>query len=155
MHDLGELIAWNDAHKDRELTLFGQDLFAKAQAKGPLTSGAYKKLKSELKAEVSAGVDKPLDKDHLDALVAVTIGPPWLIDHVNGDGSPGGSTSLAAVSGYPSVTVPIGLVRGLPIGLSFIGRAFSEEKLLALAYALEQARGSRPVPRYLPTVADP
>ena len=98
------------------------------------------------------GIDAAFGKHKLDALVVLTSGPPHLTDLVNGDADTGGSSSLAAVAGYPSITLPAGWVSGLPVGISFIGRAWSEPTLIRLAFGLEQALGKRRPPRFLPTV---
>ena len=125
-----------------------------AQKKGPLTGAAYRKALANNHLMAGArGIDATMRKYRLDALVAPTQGPSWLIDLVNGDAGGGGSfTSPAAVAGYPHVTVPTGFVRGLPIGISFVGRAWSEPTLIKLAYSFEQAVKARKVPRFLPTI---
>ncbi|MEO7964762.1 MAG: amidase, partial [Gemmatimonadaceae bacterium] len=131
---------------------FGQEIFLQAEKKGPLTSPAYRKalaLCQRLTRE--QGIDLVMKKYRIDALIAPTGGPAWVTDLVNGDHTSGGSSSLAAVSGYPSVTVPAGAVFGLPVGLSFIGNAWSEGKLIRLAYGFEQERRARFAPRFLPT----
>jgi len=111
-----------------------------AQAKGPLSDPVYLEALAASKRIARKGIDKALEADNLDALIAPTRGPAWLTDHINGDQSSGiSSSSLAAVSGYASITVPAGDVVGLPIGISFIGGAFSDAGLIQLAYAFEQA----------------
>jgi amidase len=143
------LIEWNQSHADAEMPLFGQELFIDAEKKGPLTTAAYRKARDAcVRLSRKDGIDATMSKHRLDALVAPTQGPAWLIDWVNGDSSSGGCSTAAAVSGYPHVTVPMGQVRGLPVGLSFFGRAWSEARLLALAYAYEQASHARKPPTY-------
>lgn len=153
VHSLKEAIDFNERHKDRVMPYFGQEIFLQAEAKGPLTDAAYKKaLETCRRYSRKEGLDAVLAEHKLDALIAPTGGPAWLIDLVNGDAPSGGSSSLAAVSGYPSITVPAGSAFGLPFGLSFIGPAWSEAKLIKYAYAFEQATKVRKVPRFLPTV---
>ena len=144
-----DLVAWNEANKAREMPFFGQEIFVRAAAKGPLTSDAYVKLKAELQRRARAGIDSALVKHHLDTLVAPTCGPPWVIDRVNGDAFTGASSTLPAVAGYPNVTVPSGFVSELPLGISFFGAAYSEAVLLRLAYGYEQASHARKAPRFL------
>jgi amidase len=150
---LKEVIAWNEAHAAEEMPFFGQELFLRAEAKGPLTDDAYKKaLEKGHRRSRQEGIDDILAKHKLDALVAPTQGPAWLIDLVNGDSPGPSSTSPAAVAGYPSITVPAGFASGLPVGISFFGAAWSEPKLVKIAYAFEQATKHRRAPKYLPTV---
>jgi amidase len=152
VHSLSEIIAFNEAHNERELQFFGQDLFLKAQKKGPLTDQAYlNALAKNHRLTRTEGIDAAMDKYRLDALVAMTAGPSWLIDLIDGDHDTGGSSSLAAVAGYPNINIPIGFVFGLPVGISFFGRAWSEPKLIKIAYALEQATRHRKVPQFLAT----
>ena len=153
---MAALIEWNQAHADTEMPIFGQELFVDAQKKGPLTSPAYVKARQAcLRLSRKEGIDAVMDKHRLDALVAPSGGPAWLIDWVNGDSSGGSSTTPAAVAGYPHVTVPMGQVRGLPVGLSFFGRAWSEGRLLALAYAFEQASQARRPPTFAAAASFP
>ena len=150
---LEELIAFNEHNRDTEMPYFGQDVFIKAQAKGPLTSKEYlDALEANHRLSRKEGIDGVMDKFHLDAVVAPTGGPAWLTDLVNGDHVAGGSSNAAAVAGYPDITVPAGYVFGLPVGISFFGRAWSEPTLLKLAYGFEQATKARKPPQFLPTV---
>jgi len=150
---LADLIAWNTQHKDRELPYFGQETFEKSQTKGPLTEQAYLDALSKSKSLSQAqGIDAVMDKLKLDALVSPTDASPSLIDLVNGDHWLGGSSTPAAVAGYPHVTVPGGFVFGLPVGISFYGRAWSEGVLIKLAFAFEQATQARRVPSFRTTV---
>jgi amidase len=149
---LAELIAFNDKNAAVEMPFFGQDRFLKAQSKGPLTDPAYRKALALCRRLAGReGIDATMERHHLDALVAPTQGPAWLIDLVNGDSFGGSSSTPAAVAGYPSITVPMGQVHSLPVGLSFFGRAWSEPTLLRLAFAFEQATHHRQRPRLLPT----
>jgi amidase len=149
---LEALIAFNEANKEREMAWFGQELFVRAQAKGPLTTPAYLRARRRcVELSRTLGLDAVMTKHRLDALIAPTGGPAWTTDLVNGDHFGGGSSTPAAVAGYPSITVPAGHVFGLPVGVSFIGRAWSESLLIRLAYAFEQATRARRAPRFLPT----
>ena len=150
---LADVIAFNDAHKDTEMPYFGQESFIQAQEKGPLTDDAYVEALAHCRRLSRAeGADVAFAKDKLDALVAPTGGPAWLIDLVNGDCfTGGGNSSIAAVAGYPTITVPVGYSFGLPVGMSFIGKPWTEATLIKLAYAYEQAAKPRRAPRFLPT----
>jgi amidase len=155
VHSLAEAIAFNKQNTDRELSIFGQEFFEQAEAKTGLAEKGYIAARAKcLQIARDQLLDKVMNEHKLDAFVAATSGPAWLIDPVNGD-SPGGvsCSTLPAVSGYPHVTVPGGQVRGLPVGLSFFGRPFSEGKLIGYAFAFEQATKHRKPPRYLPTAA--
>ncbi len=148
---LKELIEFNERHRDREMPYFGQELFVRAEAKGPLTQPAYlKALRMSKLMSQAQGIDAVMIKHRLDALIAPTGGPAWTTDLVNGDHFTGGSSTPAAVAGYPNVQVPAGYVYGLPVGISFFGRAYTEAKLIRLAYAFEQATKHRQPPRLLP-----
>ncbi len=153
MKTLADLIAYNDAHKDTELTYFGQEIFTQAQEKGPLTDDAYVEALAHCRRmSRTEGVDLAFAKDKLDAIVAPTGGPTWLIDLVNGDCSgAGGNSAIAAVAGYPTITVPVGYSYGLPVGMSFIGKPWTEATLIKFAYAYEQAAKPRKPPQFLAT----
>ena len=149
---LKEVIDFNEKNRDRELRYFGQDIMVKAQAKGPLTERKYRlALAKNHRLTRTEGIDAVMNKHRLDAIIAPTGGPPWPTDLVNGDHFTGGYSSASAVAGYPHITVPAGYVFGLPVGISFFGRAWSEPKLITYAYALEQATKARRVPQFLAT----
>jgi amidase len=149
VHSLADLIAFNSREREREMPFFGQELFESAQKKGPLTTPAYRTALANCRTLSRAqGIDLVMRQHRLDALVAPTGGPAWTTDLINGDHFTGASSTPAAVAGYPSITVPAGDVRGLPVGMSFIGRAWSEPKLIALAYAYEQATKHRRPPAF-------
>jgi amidase len=151
---LTDLIAWNEKEKAREMPWFAQELFLRADKKGPLTDAAYKTARGKcLTMARTEGIDATLAKNKLDAIVFPSNGPAWPTDHVNGDNFGGGNTTFAAVAGYPSITVPMGLVHGLPVGLSFVAGAWSEARLIKLAYAFEQATHARRAPQYYRTLA--
>jgi amidase len=153
VRSLADVIAFNEANRDREMPFFGQELFEQAQEKGPLTEPAYlEAVAAAHRLAREQGIDATMDEHRLDAIVAPTGGPAWLIDLVNGDSFGGGSSSPAAIAGYPNVTLPMGFVRGLPVGISFFGRAWSEPVLLRIAYAFEQATRHRRPPGLAPTV---
>jgi amidase len=156
VRSLAELIDFNERHREREMPFFGQDLLVKAQAKGSLADPAYRKALARCRLLARRrGIDATLARHRLDAIVAPTGGAPWLIDLVNGDAPSGGSSTPAAVAGYPSITVPAGEVSGLPVGISFFGAAWSEPTLIRLAYAFEQATRHRRPPRFQPAVELP
>jgi len=149
---LQDVIAFNQKNSARELPYFGQELMEKAQAKGDLSSPEYQKNLSDCaRLSRQEGIDLVMDKFHLDALIAPTDGPAWPTDFIDGDHFSAGTSTLAAVAGYPHVTVPMGFVFGLPIGISFFGRAWSEPVLIKLAYAYEQATRMRKPPQFRPT----
>jgi amidase len=146
LETLADVIAFNEAHTDTVMPIFGQDVFLLAVDKGPLTEEAYLAALENSKQVARSGIDGAMDEHDLDALIAPTNGPAWLIDHVNGDTFSIGSSSYAAISGYPNITVPAGFVSGLPIGLSFIGKPWNEKQLIEIAYAFEQATRVRRAP---------
>jgi amidase len=147
---LDALIAYNRAHADAEMPYFKQEIFEMSAKKGPLTSPGYRKALAHCRTLSRAqGLDATFAKHRVDAIVAPTSGPPWLIDLVNGDAGAGGSsTTPCAVAGYPAITVPMGYAHGLPLGITFMGRAWSEATLLKLAYAYEQAGKVRVAPAF-------
>jgi amidase len=150
---LADVIAFNEKNADREMPCFGQELFIKAEAKGPLTEKAYlDALAKNRRLSRDEGLDAILAQHSLDAVVAPTGGPAWLTDCAVGDHFGGGSSTPAAVAGYPNITVPCGYSFGLPVGISFMGAAWSEPKLIRLAYAYEQATRWRKAPRYQPSL---
>jgi len=152
VHSLKEIIAFNERNREREMPFFGQDLFTKAEEKGPLTSKKYlQALSKNHLLTRTQGIDLVMTKNRLDALVAPTGGPAWPTDWINGDHFTGGYSSASAVAGYPHITVPAGYVFGLPVGISFFGAAYSEPKLIKIAYAFEQATKARRAPGFLPT----
>jgi amidase len=150
---LADIIRFDDAHRSREMPYFGQEVFLKAQGKGPLAESAYSQARVYcLRVARAEGIDAVMAAQRLDALVAMTSGPAWTLDPVNGDPDTGGSSSFAAIAGYPNVTVPADQVLGLPVGISFFGRAWSEGTLLRLAADFEEKTHARRPPRFLPTV---
>jgi amidase len=151
---LRELIAFNEQNRDREMPYFGQEIFVRAEAKGPLTERAYlAALRKNHLLSRAQGIDAVIRQHRLDAIVAPTGGPAWTTDLVNGDHFSGSSSTPAAVAGYPNVNVPAGFVYGLPIGISFFGSAYSEAALIKLAYAYEQATKHRKPPKFLSNAA--
>lgn len=160
VHSLADVIAFNEAHADSELPLFGQELFRQADNEERRSRADYERaLASNHRLAGSEGIDAVMTANHLDALVTPSAGPVWLIDHVNGDSvafaaaSVPGPTSVAAVAGFPHITVPMGFVNGLPVGLSFLGRAWSDAPLIKLAYAYEQATQHRRPPTFAASAA--
>ncbi len=151
MTSLADVMAFNEAHAKEEMPYFGQDIFTQAQAKGPLTEKAYRAARAKARRLArTEGLDRVFRGRKVDAILAPSGGPAWLTDLVNGDYGTGGSSGPAAVAGYPNVTVPAGFVHGLPIGVSFIGPAWSEGLLIGMAYAYEQRTRLRRAPEYLP-----
>ena len=153
---LADLIAFDKAHERQEMPLFGQELFEQAEKTKGLNDPAYRKARQvSFTAAGPNGIDKLLKDRRVVALIGPTVGPAWAIDAANGDLFPGGGAgSLAAVAGYPHLTVPMGLVKGLPVGLSFIGPKWSEGLLLNLGYAYEQARGPFPTPKFYRSIEE-
>jgi amidase len=151
---LADVIAFNTAHADRELGLFGQETFVKAEATKGLDDPVYQTARAtSLRIAGRDGIDAMLAADRLDALVSPTMPPAWKIDAANGDQIKGGGAGgLAAVAGYPHLTVPMGAIVGLPVGLSIIGPAWSEARLLGYGYAYEQAAKAKVTPHFLPSI---
>ena len=155
---LEDAIRFNEAHRSEEMPYFGQEIFVMAQEKGPLTAQEYRDaLATSQRMAGREGIDAVMSQHRLDALIAPTGGPSWPIDVLLGDRFLGGSSTPSAVSGYPAISVPAGYVSGLPIGVTFFGRAWSEPTLIRLAHAYEQATHARRAPGFLPTlqIADP
>ncbi|HMT38099.1 MAG TPA: amidase family protein, partial [Thermomonas sp.] len=150
---LAALIEFNKAHAVEEMRFFGQEIFEQAQAKGPLTEPAYVAARDKARRLAGPeGIDAALKAQQLDALVAPAMSPAWPTDPVNADHFTGAGYGAAAVARYPSITVPMGDVHGLPVGIVFMGTAWSEPRLVELAYAYEQASKARKAPRLLPTI---
>lgn len=152
---LADLIAFNDAHRDAEMPLFGQEIFTMSQAKAGLDDPAYRAAREKsLRLAGREGIDAMLADNRVDLIVSISYGPAWPSDTVWGDQyeGPGGSTAPAAIAGYPHLTVPMGLVQGLPVGISFISSAYQEQRLLDAGYAYQQAAGLKLMPDFRPTV---
>ena len=150
---LKDVIEFNELNRGREMPYFGQDIFLKSEQKGPLTSKEYlDALAQNHQLARAEGIDFVMDKFKLDALVAPTAGPAWITDLINGDHVAGGSSSAAAVAGYPNINITAGYLWGLPVGISFFGRAWSEPTLLKMAYSFEQLTKARQKPRFLPAI---
>jgi len=153
MRTLKEIIDFNERNRQKEMPFFEQDLFLKAESKGPLTDKEYvDALSKNHRLARTEGIDALMDKHKLDALVAPTGGPAWLTDLINGDHFAGGSSNAAAVAGYPNINVTAGFIFGLPVGISFFGRAWSEPTLIRVAYSFEQATKARQSPGFLPSI---
>ena len=153
VHSLKDVVEFNEKNKDKEMPWFGQDLLIKAESKGPLTEKAYvDALQKNHSLARAQGIDALMDKNNLDAILAPTAGPSCLTDLLNGDHFTGGSSDAAAVAGYPNINVPAGFIGGMPVGISFFGRAWSESTLIKLAYAFEQTVKARKPPQFLPTL---
>jgi amidase len=154
VRSLADVIAFNQSHQKLEMPLFDQDTFEQAEKTRGLADGTYKKARAaSLRAAGEQGIDKLLRDDKVDVLVGPTMPAAWKIDAVHGDQiAGGGAGNLAAVAGYPHLTVPMGLVKGLPVGLSFIGPKWADALILSLGHAFEQARGPLPPPQFLPSV---
>jgi len=150
---LKALIDWNASHAATVMPFFGQEIFDKAEKKGPLTEAAYVKARDTARRLAGKeGLLAALEKDTLDAIIAPSTAPAWLTDRVLGDHFAGAGYGIAAVAGTPSLTVPMGESHGLPIGLAFMGRAYSEGDLIGFGYAFEQATKARKAPAFKPTV---
>jgi len=150
---LEEIIRFNEENADREMPYFGQELFIQAQEKGPLTDKPYlEALEKARSLSREKGLDTVMAEKELDAILAPTGGPAWVTDLINGDHFSGGSSSAAAVAGYPNITVPAGFVHDLPVGISFFSTAWNEIVLIQIAHAFEQATKIRKSPRFLPTL---
>ncbi|MBA3555233.1 MAG: amidase, partial [Gemmatimonadales bacterium] len=153
VRSLAEVIEFNERHSERTMPWFGQDLLVQAQEKGPLTEKAYRKaLETSRRLSRTEGLDAAFARHRVAALVAPTGSPAFKIDLINGDHFLGGSSSPSAMAGYPAITVPMGSVRGLPVGLTFMGPAWSEPALIRFAHAFEQATKARRPPTFPPTV---
>jgi amidase len=152
---LKEIIEFNEKNRGRVMPYFGQEWFLRAEEKGPLTSREYlEALEKNRRLSRTKGIDAVIAKDRLDAIVAPTGGPSWTTDLVNGDHYAGGSSTPAAVAGYPAISVPAGFIHGLPVGISFFSGAYSEPALIKLAYAFEQATKHRRAPGFSPTLSN-
>jgi amidase len=149
LRSLADLKAFNERERDREMPWFEQEIVDMALAKGPLTDAAYREARATcLRLARTEGLDALFATHRVDAIVAPTTGPAWTVDVVNGDHYLGGSASVAAVAGYPHLTVPMGQVQGLPVGLSIIGRAWDDARILGYGYAFEQATRARVAPTF-------
>jgi amidase len=152
---MADIIAFNERNKDREMPWFGQELMLRAQAKGPLTEKKYRDaLAKNHRMSRTEGIDAVMNAHRLDAMIAPTGGPAWTTDLLNGDHFTGGYSTPSAVAGYPNINVPAGFAYGLPVGMSIFGRAWSEPKLISIAYSYEQATKHRKPPRFIPTLGE-
>jgi amidase len=150
---LKDIIEFNDRNREKEMPYFGQDLFLKSEAKGPLKEKPYlEAVAKNRQLARTEGIDAVMNKHKLDALIAPTGGPAWLTDLITGDHFGGGSSNAAAVAGYPNINVTAGNIFGLPVGISFFGAAWSEPTLIRIAYSFEQATKARTAPKFLPSV---
>ena len=155
LKSLQDIIEYNKNNANKEMPWFAQEIFEEAQKKGDLNSEEYlEALRNSKLYAGKEGIDKVMEENKLDAIIAQTNGPAWTIDWVNGDHFNGGSSSPAAISGYPNITVPMGFVKSLPVGISFFGKAWSEPTLLRIAYAFEQATKHRKTPGFLKTLIE-
>jgi amidase len=156
VHSLEDIIEFNERNRDREMPYFGQDILLQAQAKGQRTEPAYRDalIRSRRLAR-EEGIDAVMDRYRLDALIGPTTGPAWVTDLVNGDHDPGGVFPLAAVAGYPNINVPMGFIFGLPVGISFFGRAWTEGPLIRMAHSFEQTTKARRTPTFSASVQLP
>jgi len=155
MKTMADIIAFNERDKAREMPYFAQELMVRAQAKGPLTEKKYlDALAQNHRMSRTEGIDAVMTEHKLDAMIAPTGGPAWVTDLVNGDHFAGGYSTPSAVAGYPNINVPVGMAYGLPVGMSIFGRAWSEPRLIGIAYSFEQATKHRRAPQFLPTLGD-
>src|SRR5205085_3951651 len=149
---LADVIKFNEANRATEMPYFGQDRFQEAEGKGPLTAKIYlEALAKNQKLAGQQGIDAVAQKLKLDAFIAPSRSPAWVTDFINGDSPSHSCSSLPAVAGYPHITVPMGYVHGLPVGISFFGVAYSEPRLISYAYAFEQTTKLRRPPKFLHT----
>jgi amidase len=153
LKNINDIIKFNSEHQERVMTYFAQELFTMATEKSSIENDEYKEALEQChRLARDEGIDAVLKQHNLDAILAPSGGAAWLIDYINGDHSTGGSSSAAAVSGYPNITIPAGYIHGLPVGISFFSGAFQEPKLLKIAYAFEQVTKIRKPPSFLPKI---